>query len=238
MRDPVVEGTPRLDPARFLRFCSYIREEGCHLSDGPRVYSYGGLAHGWEEVADRALLRVGVVVVGGGTALAADDGIPYESLVEVTVPSQDDVDSVVEHYDAAEYKRVEDDGAIMLNVFATAEELGRSRPPATRSAPRSRTPTPARSAWSSARQVLDEEALAADLAENGMPKGTKFQGKSVVPTPGDTVIQRAVTFTDVVGPSGGTTTARFLYVEAFNKSTKITGNTTVRPDPGAHLRGR
>ena len=75
--------------------------------------------------------------------------------------------------------------------------------------------------------TLDEEALAADLAENGMPKGTKFQGQSVVPTPGDTVIQRANTFTDVVGPSGGTTTARFLYVEAFNKSTKITGTTTV-----------
>ena len=76
-------------------------------------------------------------------------------------------------------------------------------------------------------QVLDEESLAADLAENGMPKGTKFEGQSVVPTPGDTVIQRAVTFTDVVGPSGGTTTARFLYVEAFNKSTKITGTSTV-----------
>ena len=76
--------------------------------------------------------------------------------------------------------------------------------------------------------VLDEEALAADLAENGMPKsGAKFNGKSVVPTPGDTVIQRANTFTDVVGPSGGTTTARFLYVEAYNKSTKITGTTTV-----------
>ena len=31
----------------------------------------------------------------------------------------------------------------------------------------------------------------------------------------------------MVGPSGGTTTARFLYVEAHNKSTKITGTTTV-----------
>ena len=70
------------------------------------------------------------------------------------------------------------------------------------------------------------------------PRARKFEGKSVVPTPGDTVIQRANTFTDVVGPSGGTTTARFLYVEAFNKSTKVTGTTGLRPDPGALLRGR
>ena len=49
----------------------------------------------------------------------------------------------------------------------------------------------------------------------------------MVTLPGDTVIQRANTFTDVVGPAGATTTARFLYVEAFNKSTKVTGTTTV-----------
>ena len=58
-------------------------------------------------------------------------------------------------------------------------------------------------------------------------KGAQFQGKSIVPTPGDTVIQRAVIFTDAVGPNLSRTTARFLYVEAFNKSTKVTGTTTV-----------
>ena len=57
-------------------------------------------------------------------------------------------------------------------------------------------------------QTIDAEALATDLASRGSVAGSKFQGKSVVPTPGDTVIQRANTFTDVVGPSGGTTTAR------------------------------
>ena len=70
------------------------------------------------------------------------------------------------------------------------------------------------------------EALAADIAENGLQGRPKFDGKSVVPTPGDTVIQRA----NLHGrgrPSGGTTTARFLYVEAYNKSTKVTGTTTV-----------
>ena len=74
--------------------------------------------------------------------------------------------------------------------------------------------------------TIDAEALAAQVAENGL-KGQKFQGQSVVPTPGDTVIQRANTFTDVVGPAGGRTTARFLYVEAFNKSTKVAPDNSV-----------
>ena len=168
-----------------------------------------------------------LLLSGAGTALAADGGIPYESLVEVTVPNQDAVDSVVEHYDAAEYKRVESDGAITLNVFATSEDLGQLKAAGYKIGATIEDSNTGSIRMEQRQHVLDEEALAADLAENGMPKGTKFQGKSVVPTPGDTVIQRAVTFTDVVGPSGGTTTARFLYVEAFNKSTKITGTTTV-----------
>jgi hypothetical protein len=64
-----------------------------------------------------------LLLSGAGTAFAADAG-EYEALVEVTVPSQADVDSVVEHYDAAEYKRVEDDGTITLNLFVTDEEKG------------------------------------------------------------------------------------------------------------------
>src|SRR3954469_8400534 len=56
-------------------------------------------------------------------AFAADDnGIPFEQLVQVYVPNQDAVDSGVSNYDAAEYKSVQDDGSILLNVFVTAEE--------------------------------------------------------------------------------------------------------------------
>ncbi|HEY6888505.1 MAG TPA: M14 family zinc carboxypeptidase, partial [Solirubrobacter sp.] len=59
---------------------------------------------------------------------------------------------------------------------------------------------------------------------------------SVVPGQGDTVIQRAVTFTDAVGPAGGRTTARFLYVEAYNKSTKRTaGSNTAFTGPSLAL---
>src|SRR5690349_5582163 len=51
-----------------------------------------------------------LLLVGGQAAFAAADGIPFEKLVEVSVPSQADVDKVVADYDAAEYKRVEADG--------------------------------------------------------------------------------------------------------------------------------
>ena len=65
-----------------------------------------------------------LLLSGAGTAFAADDGIPYEALVEVTVPNQAAVDSVVEHYDAAEYKRVEDDGT----SCSTSSSPTRKRP--------------------------------------------------------------------------------------------------------------
>src|SRR5882757_1501898 len=71
-----------------------------------------------------ALAASALLLVGGqSAAFAADDnGIPFEQLVQVYVPDQDAVDSVVSNYDAAEYKSVQDDGSILLNVFVTAEE--------------------------------------------------------------------------------------------------------------------
>ncbi len=115
-----------------------------------------------------------------------------------------------------------------MNVFATNEEIGELKDAGYTIGNTIEDSNTGSIRMEQRQAVLDEEALAADLAENGMPKGgKKFQGKSVVPTPGDTVIQRANSFTAVVGPSGGTTTARFLYVEAFNKSTKVTGSSTV-----------
>ena len=56
-----------------------------------------------------------------------------------------------------------------------------------------------------------------------MPRGgIKLEGKSVVPTPGETVIQRANKFTNYAGT--------FLYVEAHNKA-------TVRTAPVQHVTG-
>ena len=147
-----VEGTPQPELALALHICSDRRR-----SSVTRVADEGPMTRrGMPMVGKRTLTALccasALLLTGAGTALAADDGVPYKKLVEVTVPNQDAVDSVVEHYDAAEYKRVEDDG-IVLNVFASNEEHRRAegRGLHDRRA-RSRTPTPARSAWSSARR--------------------------------------------------------------------------------------
>ena len=84
---------------------------------------HGGSAHGRENLAG-GVCRVSVVVGGGQSAFAADDGVPYEKLVEVYVPDQDAVDSVVTNYDAAEYKKVEADGTIS----STSSSPTRKRP--------------------------------------------------------------------------------------------------------------
>ena len=167
-----------------------------------------------------------LLLVGGQSAWAADSGLPYEKLVEVVVPSQSDVDKVVASYDAAEYKRVEADGSITLNVFVTSEEEKALKVAGYKIGATIEDTDTGVQRMQERQALIDQDAVAATVAEDGL-KGTKFEGQSVLPLPGDTVIQRANTFTDVVGPSGATTTARFLYVEAFNKSTKVTGTSTV-----------
>src|SRR3954454_2341349 len=175
-----------------------------------------------------AIAASALLLVAGAAAHAADnDGIPYEKLVEVTVPNQGAVDSVTTEYDAAEYKRGLDDGSIMLNVFVTGEQEKQLENDGYKIGDTIEDTTTGRLRMDQAQQVKDEESLADDLAQHGMKKGAQFQGKSIVPTPGDTVIQRAVIFTDATGSNLGRVPARFLYVEAFNKSTKVTGNTAV-----------
>ncbi len=180
-----------------------------------------------------ALAASALLFVGGQSAAnAADDnGIPFEQLVQVDVPDQNAVDDVVSNYDAAEYRAVNDDGSIRLNVFATKAEqallaargfrIGRVIEDSNTGAQRMKE----------RQEIIDQEAVAADVAENGLKGAAKVKGKSIVPGQGDTVIQRAVVFTDAVGPNTGRTTARFLYVEAFNKSTLRvgTGNTFTGP---------
>ena len=72
--------------------------------------------------ASLAAFAASALLLVGGQAAYADAGLPFEKLVEVTVDSPAAVDAVVSKYDAAEYKRVEADGKITLNVFVTSEE--------------------------------------------------------------------------------------------------------------------
>src|SRR3954454_22820840 len=157
-----------------------------------------------------ALAASALLLVGGQSAYAAGDGapavdsngLPFEQLVQVYVPDQDAVDSVVNGYDAAEYKSPQADGSILLNVFVTAQEKAALKAKGYKIGNVIEDSNTGAQRMSERQEVIDQEALAADVAENGL-KGTKFQGQSVVPGQGDTVIQRAVVFTDAVGPNSG-----------------------------------
>ncbi|HWK28954.1 MAG TPA: M14 family metallopeptidase [Solirubrobacter sp.] len=168
-----------------------------------------------------AMAASALLLLGAQSPAFADNdgGVPLEELVQVYVPDQNAVDSVVSSYDAAEYKSVQDDGSILLNVFVTADEKAALAAQGYRIGRVIEDSNTGPQRMKERQEIIDQETVAADVAQHGL-KGTKFAGKSVVPGQGDTVIQRAVVFTDAVGPNAARTTARFLYVEAYNKSTK------------------
>jgi hypothetical protein len=172
-----------------------------------------------------ALCCASALLLSGVSTAFADDVLPTadESLIEVTAKSEADVDKLAKSYDLAEYKRVQDDGSIVLNAYVTPEE----RTALTRDGYKlgaTIEDTNTRLERLAEREgTLEGEQLAQDIAKDGLPKGgAKLNGKSVVPLPGETVIQRANTFTDIVGSGATQTTARFLYVEAHNKANNNT----------------
>jgi hypothetical protein len=166
---------------------------------------------------------VALVLGGTGTAFADEhDLLPgaEDALVEVFVDSEADVDKLSATYDLAEYKSVEDDGSIMLNIETDAAERKALRAAGHRIGATIEDASTRAAVAEERDAAVAAERLATDLAENGVPKGgIKQAGKSVVPTPGETVIQRANKFTNYAGT--------FLYVEAHNKATVATGNSTV-----------
>src|SRR3954466_2177696 len=178
-----------------------------------------------------------LLVASQSPAFAADDnGIPFEQLVQVYVPDQAAVDSVVSNYDAAEYKAVQDDGSILLNVFVTAEEKAALKAKGYKIGRVIEDSNTGAQRMKERQEIIDQETLAADVAQKGRIGAANFRGKSIIPGQGDTVIQRAVVFTDAVGPPATRTTARFLYVEAFNKSTKrVPGSNTAFTGPALGL---
>jgi hypothetical protein len=156
------------------------------------------------------------------TALAADDdGTPFQQLVQVFVPDERSVDHVVANYDATEYRADQDDGSILLAVFVTAEDKANLKAKGYTIGRVIEDSDTGPQRMQERQEIVDQEALAAKVAEDGL-RGARFEGRSVqaIPDPGDTVIQRAVSFTSAIGNNSNLSPARFLYVEAFNKSTK------------------
>jgi zinc carboxypeptidase/chitobiase/beta-hexosaminidase-like protein len=178
------------------------------------------------------------LLAGQSAASAADvNGMPFEQLVQVYVPNQAAVDRVVANYDAVEYRSVQKDGSILMLVFATADEKAALKAKGYRIGRVIEDSNTGAQRMKERQEMMDQDALARTVARNGRT-GTSFRGTSIapLPDPGDTVIQRAVTFTDAVGPNTGRTTARFLYVEAFNKSThRVAGTNATFTGPSLAL---
>jgi hypothetical protein len=119
-----------------------------------------------------------------------------------------------ERYDVTEYKHVEDDGTILLAIDTTAADRAALRREGHRIG-RTIEDASTRAAVAEARDDQRElESRALDFAERGVPKS-----KAAVAPRGETVIQRAHKFTNYAGT--------FLYVEAHNKATIVTGSSTV-----------
>src|SRR4051794_24299004 len=178
-----------------------------------------------------------LLLAGQSAALAADDnGMPFEQLVQVYVPDQDAVDSVVSNYDAAEYRSVQDDGSILLNVFVTAEEKAALKSKGYKIGRVVEDSNTGAQRMSERQAIIDQDAIAVAVAKHGVKGAARSAGRAIIPDPGDTVIQRAVVFTDAVGPNAARSTARFLYVEAFNKSThRVAGTNTAFTGPSLAL---
>ena len=147
-----------------------------------------------------------------------------------TVPNQADVDSVVEHYDAAEYKRVEDDG---IDHAQRLRHRPRRRPRCKaagyrigahdrglqhRLDPHGAAPGGPRRGGARRRPRRERHAQGRRQARRASPSSRRRATRS------SSARTRSPTWS---ARRAARTTARFLYVEAYNKSTKVTGTTTV-----------
>ena len=148
--------------------------------------------------AASALLFAG----GQSAAFAADDnGIPFEQLVQVYVPDQDAVDSVVSNYDAAEYKAVQDDGSILLNVFVTAEEKAALKAKGYTIGRVIEDSNTGPQRMKERQEIIDQEALAADVAENGLKGAARSTASPSSPARVTRSSSAPCVFTDAVGPA-------------------------------------
>jgi hypothetical protein len=175
-------------------------------------WSVGQWARGLAAAALSALAML--MLAGGGAALAqdADDGW---RLVMVTANTRAEIDQLKDDYDigyigepteAAVYLHDGDEAKLRALGYTIGETVED------------------RSTWLDRKAEIAatdaREALAEQFALHGSPKsGTVVKGQRIVPTPGETVIMNAYTFTNYAG--------RFLYVEAHNKANTPTGGPTL-----------
>ena len=153
---------------------------------------------------------------GGGLAYADNDFPAADtSLIEVYVNSESDINQLVaDGFDLAEYKRVEKNGEILVNIDANAADTAALKAKGFRIGATIESPAHRAAVAAERDEQREIDTMALEYAENGLPKS-----KSALPTPGRTVVQRANKFTNYAGT--------FLYVEAHNKD-------IVRTTPGGN----
>ena len=88
------------------------------------------------------------------------------------------------NYDAAEYKSVQDDGSILLNVFVTAEEKAALKAKGYKIGRVIEDSNTGRQRMKERQEIIDQEAVAADVAENGLKGAAKVQRQVRRPRPG------------------------------------------------------
>ena len=175
--------------------------------------------------ARRLALFVGLgFALTGGQAFASGGHSepplnPLESLVEVTSDTKAGIEELAAKYDLAEYVRTNDDGSLTTAVYAEQHELDAIEAAGFELGATIEDTNTRLERLEDRDQARAEEELAHELAANGAPKGgAKLLGRTVVPEPGELVIQRADTFTNYAG--------RFLYVEAHSKLGTTDASTT------------
>jgi tetratricopeptide (TPR) repeat protein len=133
------------------------------------------------------------------------------------------IDSLVaDGFDLAEYKRVEDNGDILINIDANASDVKALKARGLRIGATIESPAHRAAVAAERDEQREVDNLALEYAENGVPKS-----RSAVNTPGRTVIQRANKFTNYAGT--------FLYVEAHNNLASALYQAGRREEAVTHL---
>jgi hypothetical protein len=167
----------------------------------------------------RASVVGAVLMFGAASPAFAQDG--EQRLIMVSHPDAEaihaledkfDVGYIGDHTEAAVYLDATEEGILRAQGYTIGEVVADT------------------DTWEARKAEIaahdEAEAIAASIAQNGLPAGKRVNGKSVVSPPGETVIMRAYTFTNYAG--------RFLYVEAHNKAhTTTTGPTMQMSYAGA-----
>jgi hypothetical protein len=160
-----------------------------------------------------ALIAIAALALTGGAAADDVNGDPPPSTsnVSVVVPAQADIDRLNdEGFDLVEYRRINPDGTLTVNIIATDDEIAQIKALGYEVAYTIEDEDTWRARLAERQAALDAEARSADFAEHGVPAGAsvaKAGLRSLSAAP-ELVVQRAEYFDNYAG--------RFLSLEVWD----------------------